>query len=69
MLSKAQGWTIVVLIVLGWFVVGILPMYLYGTWASSPGTFGDTFGAANSLFSAAALAGIVISLFFQKKQL
>jgi hypothetical protein len=36
---------------------------------TSLGTFGDSFGALNTLFSGMAFAGIVLSLFFQSKQI
>lgn len=34
-----------------------------------PGTFGDTFGAANALFSGLALAGVIIAILMQKQEL
>lgn len=72
MLSNVRGWKIalIVVCVIGvWLLFGVLPMIIYQTWASGPGTLGDSFGAANSLFSAAALVGVIVSLFFQKRQL
>jgi len=59
----------VILIFLGvllmWFLCGYL---LYDNTAGR-GTFGDMFGAVNALFSGLAFAGIIIALFFQKKEL
>ncbi len=36
---------------------------------SGPGTFGDQFGAVNSLFSGLALAGIIYTIILQRKEL
>ncbi|MFM9277338.1 putative phage abortive infection protein [Paenibacillus jiagnxiensis] len=47
----------------GWLV----PIY-FKDWGTS-GTFGDTFGGLNSLFSGIALAGLVTTMTFQRKQM
>jgi hypothetical protein len=36
---------------------------------SGPGTFGDSFGAINALFSGLAFAGIIYTIMLQKKEL
>lgn len=42
--------------------------YTIDNWADR-GTFGDLFGAINSLFSGLALAGIIFTIFLQRKEL
>ncbi|MBU4605190.1 MAG: hypothetical protein KKH66_09820, partial [Proteobacteria bacterium] len=39
-----------------------------GDWAKS-GTFGDTFGAANALFSGLAFGGVIVAILLQRKEL
>lgn len=63
-------------------VVGVLALLIVGIWASSGfilycnldswadrGTFGDMFGAVNSLFSGLALAGVVYAILQQHLEL
>lgn len=47
---------------------GILIYFSFDKW-SARGTFGDMFGAVNSLFSGLALAGIVYAIFLQRRDL
>ncbi len=42
--------------------------YCFQDWSKS-GTFGDTFGALNAVFSGMAIAGIVVSILMQRKEL
>jgi len=51
---------------LSWFLIVKSEILL--VW-SDRGTFGDMFGAVNSLFSGLAFAGIIIALIFQKQEL
>ncbi|WP_068775761.1 putative phage abortive infection protein [Paenibacillus sp. FJAT-26967] len=51
-----------------WFVAGIVTMVSYRSVPDGPGTFGDMFGSVNALFSGMALAGIVYTIFIQKKE-
>jgi hypothetical protein len=42
--------------------------YFFSDWAKS-GTFGDTFGALNAIFSGLAFAGIIITILIQRSEL
>lgn len=42
--------------------------YFFSNWQTS-GTFGDTFGALNALFSGLAFAGVIITILIQKSEL
>ena len=48
-----------------WVVLGLIPFFL----ASQPGAFGAAFGAVNALFSGLALAGVVVALILQTREL
>lgn len=58
-------------------VLGLWITYLIGIWIffdeswgfDNRGTFGDTFGGINALFSGLALGGIVTAIFMQKSEL
>lgn len=51
------------------WAISIIPlMYIYPN-LPERGTFGDSFGLVNSLFSGLALAGIIYTIFLQKKEL
>ncbi len=50
-----------------WLILGWLP-HEGGDWQTS-GTFGDSFGALNSLFSGLALAGLVYTIFLQRHEI
>ncbi len=51
-----------------WFLSATIIWLVFSDWAKS-GTFGDTFGAINSLFSGLALAGIIYTIYLQKTEL
>jgi len=51
-----------------WIVLGLAPCLIYETRAER-GTFGDMFGAVNSLFSGFAFAGVIYAIFLQRKEL
>jgi hypothetical protein len=42
--------------------------YFFNNWQNS-GTFGDTFGALNALFSGLALAGVIVTILIQRSEL
>jgi len=42
--------------------------YFFSNWTKS-GTFGDTFGALNALFSGLALAGVIVTILIQRTEL
>ncbi|KZE73356.1 hypothetical protein AV926_18405 [Myroides marinus] len=42
--------------------------YFFSNWETS-GTFGDTFGALNALFSGLALSGVIVTILIQKREL
>ena len=48
-----------------WLVLGLMPWLL----SSQPGAFGAAFGAVNALFSGLALAGVVVALVLQTREL
>jgi uncharacterized membrane protein YciS (DUF1049 family) len=47
---------------------GFTIYYFFGSW-SDRGTFGDMFGAVNTLFSGLAFAGVIYAIFLQRKEL
>lgn len=51
-----------------WIVSILVIRWEFNDW-STRGTFGDSFGAINSLFSGLALGGIIYTIFLQKKEL
>lgn len=55
---------VVVVLVLGTAIVH----RILGGWPQS-GTFGDTFGAANALFSGLAFGGVIVAILLQRKEL
>ncbi|GKS15082.1 hypothetical protein YDYSY3_60820 [Paenibacillus chitinolyticus] len=54
--------------ILLWLLTGLFTIVSYLEVPDSPGTFGDMFGSVNALFSGMALAGIVYTIFIQKKE-
>ena len=59
-----------------WIVIGFSPwaISLYPTTGTvcefnRPGVFGDSFGFVNALFSGLALAGVIVAIFLQRKEL
>ncbi|APG64560.1 hypothetical protein LPB136_03900 [Tenacibaculum todarodis] len=61
-------WKLGLFIILLWILSTVLIKYFFPDWAVSA-TFGDTFGAINSLFSGLALAGIIYTIYLQKTEL
>lgn len=59
---------IIIGIVLIWALSGVLTMIFLDQW-SDRGTFGDLFGAINSLFSGLALAGLVYSIYANRQEI
>lgn len=59
---------IIIGIVLVWALSGLLTMVYLDEW-SHRGTFGDLFGAINSLFSGLALAGLVYSIYSSRQEI
>lgn len=57
-----------ILIFIVWISSFIIIYFSIDNW-SDRGTFGDLFGAINSLFSGLALAGIIFTIFLQRKEL
>lgn len=57
-------WVVALLVVIVWAISG---MILYAL--PERGTFGDMFGAVNSLFSGLAFAGIIYTVWLQRKEL
>jgi hypothetical protein len=57
-----------VCIIIIWGVFGIFPFFIFDKWADR-GTFGDMFGAINSLFSALAFGGVIYTIYLQKTEL
>lgn len=61
--------TILILVVLAiQAVCGWMIFLSFGNW-SDRGTFGDMFGAVNTLFSGLAFAGVIYAIILQKKEL
>ena len=65
-----------------WIFIGVMILVILGLWASSwfvigciindantKGTFGDSFGAVNALFSGLALAGVIVAIWLQSQEL
>lgn len=59
---------IVVTIIIIWAASGLATLYFIDNW-SDRGTFGDLFGAINSLFSGLALAGLIYTIYQSKNDL
>lgn len=59
---------LIIFIILLWILSTVIIKVVFGNWNNS-GTFGDTFGAINSLFSGLALAGIIYTIYLQKTEL
>ncbi len=60
--------TLLSLVILIWLISTLLVWKMFSDWSKS-GSFGDTFGAINSLFSGLALAGIIYTIYLQKTEL
>ena len=50
------------------FIFPFAVNYFFSDWTKS-GTFGDTFGALNALFSGLALAGVIVTILIQRTEL
>jgi hypothetical protein len=50
------------------FIFPFIVNYFFSDWSQS-GTFGDTFGALNALFSGLALAGVIVTILIQRTEL
>ncbi len=57
-----------IIVIAIWVISGLLTWFYFKNWSNS-GSFGDTFGAINSLFSGLALAGIIYTVYLQKNEL
>lgn len=70
-------WWVLIVVLLAWAGIGFFPWYMnvsYGgkdwEWGlDRPGVFGDSFGFVNALFSGLALAGVIVAIFLQRKEL
>lgn len=49
-------------------VMGLVIYHSFGSWGDR-GTFGDMFGAANTLFSGWAFAGVIVAILMQRREL
>ncbi len=58
----------IILIIMIWSFSYLLILFLIPL-ETNRGTFGDSFGAINSLFSGLAFAGIIYTIFLQRKEL
>jgi hypothetical protein len=72
LIPKDNYYKIALKIGLGILIVSLLfpfiVRYFAGNWADS-GTFGDTFGALNAVFSGITVAGLVLTILMQRKEL
>lgn len=61
---------LIIFVIFIWMIYPFLLIFTLGTktWADL-GTFGDTYGALNTLFSGLAFAVLILSLFLQRKEL
>ena len=62
------GWKFPAIVFIGVVVIWIGSLILLKDFEKR-GTFGDMFGAVNSLFSGLAFAGIIIAILLQKREL
>ena len=67
-LSPRRVYLYTVCVVLAWLILGLLPIMVNEAW-DKRGQFGDMFGAVNSLFSALAFAGVIITILLQREEL
>lgn len=51
-----------------WLLLGLAPLLFAERWQTT-GELGDTFGAANALFSALALGGVIVAILLQRHEL
>lgn len=60
--------TLIIIIVGLWFAIALINILIIGG-INDAGSFGDSFGSLNTLFSGLALAGIVYTILLQRKDL
>jgi hypothetical protein len=60
--------TLIVVIAAVWALYWAAMLYFVGDWQNR-GLFGDMFGSVNALFSGAALAGVIYTIFLQRREL
>ena len=61
-------WLILLFVVSSWFVF-VMEWFPWWTEENARGTFGDSFGVVNALFSGLAFAGVICAILLQKKEL
>jgi len=61
------GLLLTVVVVAIWFIFGAMVFRLFG-WEGQ-GSFGDTFGVLNVLFSGLAMVGLIVAIIMQKEEL
>ena len=60
--------TLIIIVISIWLISVIVSWFFFKDWTKSA-SFGDTFGAINSLFSGLALSGIIYTIYLQKTEL
>lgn len=65
---KRSIFILLILVILFWSSSPLAIYYFFSDWPSR-GQFGDMFGSINSLFSGLALAGIIVAIVLQRKEL
>jgi|GEM_PF-2473969 len=66
-MNKRTLWTIIITILTLWIGSGFIVYFCFPS--DERGSIGDMFGAINALFSGAALAGIIITIYLQRDEL
>ena len=61
-------WLILLFVVSSWFIF-VMEWFPWWTEENARGTFGDSFGVVNALFSGLAFAGVICAILLQKKEL
>ncbi len=70
--TKSRLWIWIIIAIIGVIALWGLSWILidkYIDCSTAQGTFGDKFGAVNSLFSGLAFAGLIVTLLYQKEEL
>lgn len=70
--TKSRLWIWILIAIIGVIALWGLSWWGINKYIDSPtnqGTFGDMFGAVNSLFSGLAFAGLIVTLLYQKEEL
>lgn len=71
-LEEKDSWFVIISIIVSVIIIGLWTanyFCLIGLPTSERGTIGDMFGVINSLFSGLALAGIILTILLQRKEL